>query len=124
MNKQLPYVLCVDDDQLNLDLLSALLEGKYEINCLTDGQQCLDAVNKRMPDMILLDIMMPVLDGKAVCKQLKGSAETASIPILVLSGRSFQDDIEALYDLGADSYLVKPFSAENLFNEMNKFLSS
>jgi len=115
------YILCVDDDALNIDLLMEYLEDEYEIDSVVDGQQCLDSVAQRAPDLILLDIMMPVMDGKEACVILKASEKTKSIPIIILSGRSYPEDIEEMYDKGANSYLSKPFSAEQLLTTIRAF---
>jgi CheY-like chemotaxis protein len=122
MNNEKYYILCVDDDPMNLDLLEAFLEDDYEIRSVADGQQCLDEVAQRRPDLILMDIMMPVMGGREACKRLKASEQTNAIPIIILSGRSFPEDIKKIYDKGADSYLSKPFSEEQLLTSVRAFL--
>jgi CheY-like chemotaxis protein len=118
---QKKYILCVDDDALNLDLLTEYLEDEYELSRVVDGKQCLDSVARRTPDLILLDIMMPVMDGKEACVILKGSEQTKSIPIIILSGRSYPEDIKEMYEKGADSYISKPFSAEQILTAVRTF---
>jgi len=113
MNRPHPYILCVDDEEMNLDLLEAYLED-YEITRASDGQQCIDSVAQRRPDIILLDAMMPIMDGKEACKLLKGSADTRNIPVIMLSGRTLKEDIDRMYEAGVDSYLTKPFTEEQL----------
>jgi len=124
MPETLPHIFCVDDDPLNLELLTAFLEDDFLITCLSDGQQCLDAIKQQTPDIILLDFMMPVLDGKQTCRQLKSSEKTKDIPVIILSGKSFQEDIDSMYDAGADDYLAKPFTVTQLINMINKYLPS
>jgi CheY-like chemotaxis protein len=111
----------VDDDALNLDLLTEYLEDEYELSRVVDGKQCLDSVARRTPDLILLDILMPVMDGKEACVILKGSEQTKSIPIIILSGRSYPEDIKEMYEKGADSYISKPFSAEQILTAVRTF---
>ena len=123
MTNTIPFILCVDDDQLNLELLEAYLEDDYELLLVTDGQQCLDAVKQRAPDIILLDVMMPVMDGKEACKRLKSSPDTQDIPVIMLTGRSFPGDIEEMRDLGADEVLTKPFDVAQLMAAISKHTS-
>lgn len=114
MNKSIPYILCVDDDLVNNELVEIYLEDDYEVKCVSNGQECLDAVLQREPDLILLDVMMPVMGGKEVCNRLKNSRETKHIPIVVLSAQSYEDDIKIMLDLGVYSYITKPFDSKQL----------
>ena len=102
-------VLIVDDVPDNIALLSALLKGRYRTRAATSGQRALDiAAADPLPDMILLDIMMPNMDGYEVCRRLKADPRTAGIPVIFLTART-QDDDEALgLKLGAVDYLSKP----------------
>ena len=114
MNKKMPYILCADDDSVNNELVELYLEDNYEVKCVTNGQECLDGVSYRKPDLILLDLMMPVLGGKEVCNHLKNSSDTKHIPIIVLSAQSYEDDIKNMLDQGVYSYITKPFDSKQL----------
>jgi len=113
MNKK-PYILCVDDDTLNLSIIENYLEENYESSFAANGQECLDSVSDRIPDLILLDIMMPVLNGVEVCKILKNDEKTQDIPIIILTARSYDNEMRGLYKLGIDAFITKPFTEKHL----------
>jgi diguanylate cyclase (GGDEF)-like protein len=103
-------VLIVDDEPSNIEVLAALLEAEYEVVFATNGAQALELVHHAPPDLILLDVMMPGLDGYEVCARLKSDDETAQIPVIFITGL---DDVEAEtrgLSLGAADYVTKPFS--------------
>ncbi|HEY5821292.1 MAG TPA: response regulator transcription factor [Propionibacteriaceae bacterium] len=106
------YVLAVDDDPAMLRTLSINLRARdYQVETTRDGRSALESVQQRMPDVILLDLGLPDLDGVAVLTQLRSFTR---VPIVVLSARHESDDkVEAL-DLGADDYVTKPFGMEEL----------
>ena len=110
----MPYILCVDDDSVNNELVELYLEDDYEVKCVTNGQECLDVVSHRKPDLILLDVMMPVMGGKEVCDRLKNSQDTKHIPIIVLSAQSYEDDIKSMLSLDVHNYITKPFDSKQL----------
>ncbi|NOQ15483.1 MAG: response regulator [Methyloprofundus sp.] len=114
MIKSKPYILCADDDPVNNELVEIYLEDEYEVQCVCNGQECLDAVAQRQPDLILLDVMMPVMGGKETCEYLKNSPDTKHIPIVVLSAQSYEDDIKVMLDLGVYGYITKPFDSQQL----------
>jgi len=122
MKTKKPYILCVDDDVMNLTLLELYLADEYEVKMVEDGKACIDEVSERKPEVILLDLMMPVMDGKAVFKHLKASPDTQSIIVIILSAESYPDDVQAMYDMGVDGYLTKPFSGEQLLELLNTCL--
>lgn len=102
-------VLIVDDVPDNIALLSALLKDRYRTRAATSGQRALDIVTADpVPDMILLDIMMPNMDGYEVCRRLKADPRTAGIPVIFLTARTQDDDEELGLKLGAVDYLSKP----------------
>jgi CheY-like chemotaxis protein len=95
----------VDDNPTNLQVLGTLLEGKYKTAIAKDGFKALEFVKKRRPDLILLDIMMPDMDGFEVCAKLKASPETRDIPIIFLTARVETEDVTKGFELGAVDYL-------------------
>ncbi|MBD3272167.1 MAG: response regulator [Elusimicrobia bacterium] len=103
-------VLIIDDDSLIVDLLreKLSLEG-FDIYSAHDGLSGLECMINESPDVILLDIMMPGLDGFEVCKKLKQSPSTSSMPVIFISACDTQEDIDRAFALGADDYIVKPF---------------
>ena len=106
------FVLVVDDDPAMRRTLSINLRARdYEVETAGDGRSALQVVDERMPDLVLLDLGLPDLDGVAVLTQLRSFTE---VPVIVVSARTESDDkVEAL-DLGADDYITKPFSIEEL----------
>lgn len=111
-NEQKSLILIVDDVPENLQVLGTILETKnYEIALASNGQQALDLIDDIQPDLILLDIMMPELDGFEVCRKLKNSETTEKIPIIFLTAKTDTDDIVKGFELGAADYVTKPFNA-------------
>lgn len=108
-------VLIVDDDAISLMLLESLLTDLgYGIHAFTSGEQALKAVKTLMPDLIILDIHMPGLDGYQICQKLKEDEETIDIPIIFASSLSEETDKVKGFELGAVDYVTKPISAEEL----------
>ncbi len=110
-NDERPTVLVVDDTPENLRLVSALLKDDYKVKVATHGQQALDLASQSpRPTLILLDIMMPEMDGYSVCSELKRRAETAGIPVIFLTARAETEDEKYGFELGAVDYITKPIS--------------
>ncbi|MFO7831418.1 MAG: response regulator [Desulfuromonadaceae bacterium] len=105
-------ILIVDDNDFNIDTLVAALGDEYDLRVALDGQSALDLIEQgaELPDLILLDIMMPRMDGYEVCRRLKASERTSGIKILFLTAMDDDEDQEKGLRLGADDYIVKPFS--------------
>lgn len=117
-------LLIVDDTQENLQILGAILKQKgYLINVAMDGQQAVDAAHKINPDLILMDIMMPVMDGFQACQLLKADERTRDIPVIFLTARAETSDIANGFNLGAVDYIVKPFNATELLQRVRTHLN-
>ena len=110
MNLQDKTVLIVDDTPDNLTILNTLLNKYYKVKIALNGRQALDIVAKSAPDLILLDVMMPEMDGYETCERLKSDTATANIPIIFLTAKSMQEDEEKGFALGAVDYIMKPIS--------------
>jgi two-component system phosphate regulon response regulator PhoB len=105
------HLFVVEDEEDILELLCYHLErGGYEVTTVGDGEEALRAIPKAMPDLVLLDLMLPGLDGLDVCRRLKKDAKTAQIPIIMVTARGEESDVVTGLDLGADDYVTKPFS--------------
>ncbi|MFK5892845.1 MAG: DNA-binding response regulator [Pseudomonadota bacterium] len=102
-------ILIVDDEVINVELMSNMLETKYEIQTAATGQEALASASENHPDLILLDIIMPEMDGFDVCKQLKENKDTADIPVIFLSAKKKEKDEAKGFMLGAVDYIKKPF---------------
>jgi diguanylate cyclase (GGDEF)-like protein len=103
-------ILLVDDSPANLHALIAALRGQYNILLATSGEQALDIAGRVVPDLILLDVMMPGTDGYQVCRQLKQQTRTRDIPVIFVTGKTDEQDEMAGFELGAVDYITKPFS--------------
>ncbi|HAT49636.1 MAG: diguanylate cyclase [Nitrospirae bacterium] len=104
-------VLIVDDTETNIDVLLESLDPQHEVSVALDGQTALDMVFKERPDIILLDVMMPGMDGWTVCRKLKGDESTKDIPIIFLTARGQVEDELHGFELGAVDYITKPFAS-------------
>lgn len=118
-----PYVLAADDEPLNRYLLEDIIEERYELKVVDSGQACLDAVNERTPDLILLDINMPGMSGFDVCKALKADPETSSVPIIFLTAMLGVNDERTGLEIGAVDYITKPFTESILLARMKTHLT-
>lgn len=103
-------VLVVDDTESNIDILVEVLGTEYEVTVAMDGDSALEAVDTQHPDIILLDIMMPGIDGYEVCRQLKANISTRKIPIIFLTAKTEIEDEAKGFELGAVDYITKPIS--------------
>ena len=109
-NDKTSLILIVDDDAINIEILNDVLEEEYEIIFATHGQQALELAKKYQPDLILLDVIMPEMDGYAVCEQLKKETKTNSIPVIFITGLSdMAAEIRGL-QVGAIDYVTKPIN--------------
>ncbi len=107
---QKPVVLLIDDTEADLDLLVETLQQDYEVAVAMDGQSALQAVAETTPDLVLLDVMMPLMDGYEVCRRLKADPDTADIPVIFLTAKSDVTDETRGLELGAVDYITKPIS--------------
>ncbi|MFA5181550.1 MAG: response regulator [Syntrophales bacterium] len=110
-NEQKQIILVVDDTPENLSLITSLLKDFYRVKIATNGTKALQiAVSNEPPDLILLDIMMPEMDGYEVCRHLKSDSQTAEIPVIFLTAKSEIEDELKGFDLGAVDFITKPIS--------------
>ena len=116
-------ILVVDDEIYIVHILdfSLGMEG-YEVITALDGEAALEKVKVEKPDLIVLDIMMPKLDGYEVCKTIKANADTQNIPVILLSAKGRNADQKMGFDVGADDYITKPFSPRKLVERINQLL--
>lgn len=118
-----PIVLVVDDTPENIDVVNGLLKDKYQVKVALDGPKALGiASSLKPPDLILLDIMMPEMDGYEVCSKLKEDPATAEIPILFLTAKAEIEDMVKGFELGAVDYVTKPFNPEELLARVQTHL--
>ena len=114
-------VLLIEDNELNRDMLKRRLERKeFIVSCAEDGQSGLDMAQNDIPDIILLDLSLPVIDGWNVARQLKADSNTKHIPIIALTAHAMKGDREKALDAGCDDYDTKPVNLEGLLDKMHK----
>ncbi len=117
-------ILIVEDTPANIQTLTAILkEQDYQISVATNGRQALQVIEKMRPDLVLMDIMMPEMDGYEACRQIKASPRWRDLPIIFLSAKSETDDIVRGFELGAVDYVSKPFNAHELLARVRTHLT-
>src|SRR5512139_725355 len=117
-------ILVVDDTPANLQALAGILKEKgYQISVATNGRQALDVLAHIRPDLILLDVMMPEMDGFETCRRLKEDEQLRNIPVIFLTAKSEVADIVQGFELGAVDYVAKPFNAHELLARVNTHLT-
>lgn len=119
-----PKVLIVDDEPLNVDLLHQELErfDHYQILTAFTGVEALEKIKSRQPDLILLDLMMPVLDGFAVLSEIKADPDLRDIPVIIVSAVDDSKSIVRGIKQGADDYITKPVNVDQLNNKLKEYL--
>ena len=116
-------VLMVDDNPTNLQVLQATLEGRgYRLLAARDGASALAVATKAMPDLILLDIMMPRMSGFEVCRKLKSDPATRDVPVIMVTALNELGDIERAVDSGTDDFLSKPVNRLELVTRVRNLL--
>ena len=111
-------ILVVDDDKTNLALAQKILLPQYRIAASNSGEAALKYLEHNRPDLILLDINMPDMDGFAVMEKIRAREETASIPVIFLTASGDEDDVLSAIMLGAVNYLKKPFTPQELLKRI------
>ena len=120
MSAKKPLVVVADDDPQLLRLVTRNLELEdFEVAPTSDGQQALERIEAKMPDLVILDVMMPKMDGFTVCERVR---EFSAVPIIIVTARGQDQDKVRGLDLGADDYLTKPFSVDELLARVRAVL--
>ena len=116
-------ILIVDDEPKNIQLLGSLLEEhNYEIEFAMNGKECLEWLNRKLFDLVLLDIMMPEMDGYEACEKMKSDPAKKHIPVIFLTAKSETDDIVKAFEVGCSDFITKPFKAPELLARIKKEL--
>jgi CheY-like chemotaxis protein len=116
-------ILAVDDDAHILKLVSfSLKAGGYEVLEAADGLSAIDVATAEKPDLILMDVMMPALDGYEACRRLKANPDTADIPVIMLTAKTQASEQKTGHDSGATEYICKPFTPKDLVAQVRSFL--
>lgn len=118
------HVLIADDDADIRDLVAfKLTQNGHRVTAVEDGMAALRAVREQPVELALLDIRMPGMSGLDVCRALRATSETASLPVIMITARSQEGDIEVGFAAGADDYIIKPFSPRELSSRVIAVLS-
>lgn len=116
-------IMVVDDNPDIITIVKTILEGRgYTVFSASSGPELLNMLPDHKPDLIILDIMMPEMDGLEVLTRLKGKTESATIPVILLTAKVQYEDVLGGYKLGADYYITKPFTSTQLVNGINLLL--
>lgn len=116
-------VLIIEDVEDHLEIVKLILEQHgYNILVATTGLEGLNSARTNSPDLVILDVVLPEMNGYEVCKEIKNGTGTKEIPVIMLSVRSNPEDIETAYKAGADKYITKPFNLDDLIKEVKKHL--
>jgi len=117
-------ILITEDSPTVLEILkSVLAEEGYEVIAASDGQQALNLAKTEKPDLMVLDLMLPKIDGYKVCRMLKFDEKYKDIPIIMLTARTNETDEKLGKEVGADAYIRKPFQPEVVIDEIKKLLN-
>lgn len=118
-------ILVAEDDRDIRELVKFTLEvlGGHTVIEAVDGEEAITVATTQLPDLILLDLRMPKLSGLEVCRRLKAKREVAHIPVVILSARGLDDEIQAGLDAGATAYLIKPFDTGQLITDVDQLLA-
>ena len=117
-------ILIVEDNELNRNMLSRRLERKgFAVVCAVDGEEGINQAASESPDIILMDLSLPIVDGWDAAKKLKSNENTKSIPIIALTAHAMKGDEKKALDAGCDDYDTKPVNFERLLEKINKLIS-
>jgi twitching motility two-component system response regulator PilG len=117
-------ILIVEDEESLLKLESILLTSKgYDVRGVSNGQLALDAIKEDCPDLVLLDIMLPEIDGFEVCQRIKADPATKDIPVIMLTAKKSREDMARGEQVGADWYITKPFKSAMVIETIQRFLN-
>ena len=118
-------ILIVEDEESLLKLESILLTTKgYLVQGVTTGVAALEAIEEEMPDLVLLDVMLPKMDGFEVCSRIKQNSDTRHIPVILLTAKKTPDDVARGLEVGADHYITKPFKSAMVMDVIESLINN
>ena len=124
MEKEKCKILSVDDEPINQMVIEEIMDEKYDLKLVYSGEECLDTVKAYDPDLILLDISMPGINGYETCEKLKNDESTQGIPVIILSALTSTEERLMGYEAGAEDYIPKPFDHDELLDKIDRCLES
>ena len=117
-----PMILIVDDEISNIEILCAALEEEHEISFATCGAEALEIARTGLPDLILLDVVMPDMDGYETMREIRRRPEFRTLPIIALTAKAMKGDREKCLDAGASDYIAKPVNTDQLLSLLRVWL--
>jgi CheY-like chemotaxis protein len=121
----MPKILLVEDNEMNRDMLSRRLQRRgFEVVIAVDGAEGVALATSEIPDLILMDMSLPVMDGWEATKTIKGNSTTKSIPVIALTAHAMSGDREKALDAGCDDYDTKPIDLPRLLTKIDTFITS
>ena len=123
MADALKSILVVDDTETNIDILVDILDTDYEVSVALDGESALEYLEEELPDCILLDVMMPGIDGFETCKRIKADNRTKDIPIIFITAMTEDDEMQKGLSLGAVGYIGKPIDPKGVKAKVQEVLA-
>ncbi|MDH5324899.1 MAG: response regulator [Gammaproteobacteria bacterium] len=118
------HILSADDDITNRMIIEEILDEEYVVTSVENGQECLKSIEEKLPDLVLLDVSMPIMDGIEVCKKLRSNKKTENLPIIMLSGFAANDNVAKGFSVGANEYITKPFEPSVLRQTISRLLAN
>ncbi len=115
-------VVVVDDEEDIVGAVEETLSGNYSVYSAQNGQEAIKLVENTGPDLIIMDILIPVMDGLEACRRIKRDKLTKMIPVLFLTVKNQLEDTQKAFEAGADSYMIKPFSPQKLMEKVEEML--
>ncbi len=118
-------IVVADDDPIVIKFLSAIFQDEgYDVATALNGEEALSLIQGSPPDLVILDLVMPYRDGFEVCEQIRSSAETRNVPVIILTMKEREQDALHAFEIGADDYIRKPFNALELLARARKLINN
>ncbi len=124
MNQQAKILIVDDEPNILLSLEFLMKKEGFQVFIARDGEEAFEIIERKTPNLVLLDIMMPKIDGYEVCSFIKNNPALAAIKVIFMSAKSKDTDVQKGYDLGADLYVAKPFSTRELVAKVQKLVKN
>lgn len=118
----IPKILIVDDDPTNIRFLNEVLNDDYDITSVSTGEDALNAIEEFNPHIILLDIMLPGMDGYEVCQKIRANEKYDAVKIVLISAKAMEFEKKKGFEVGGDAYITKPFDHLKLLNQIQSML--